>query len=379
MGRAPGRGIARSLLGWLEQRFNLTEMFSFLTSFGLFPAELDTRRPLRESIDAALRRPLPSYARWPRVLGILSFLLFLFLGLTGAMLSFYYQPTASEAYGSVTGIVRDVRFGWLVHQSHRWAAHLFLLILLVRVARFYFQGLYRKPREALWVLAVLTLLVATHADLTGRLLAWDARGYWTTVRALEVLYSLPILGPAFSYLMGSATVDSLVLTRFYVLHAAALPVMLGILFYLHFSGVRRVGLSPATGETRSGPAVLRVHLYNVVILAVLLFGTVITLAMALPAPFEPPADPLSTPPGIHPPWYLLAPHALLESLPPILPRPVGGLLLELILAAFLLLPFLDRSPWRPARSRRAALALSALAVLAVLLLTLYGYRLEVAR
>jgi len=73
----------KSLRGWLEERFNLTEMFSLLTSFGLFPAELDARRPLREAVDEALSRPFPSYARWPRVLGILSMLLFVFLALTG--------------------------------------------------------------------------------------------------------------------------------------------------------------------------------------------------------------------------------------------------------------------------------------------------------
>ena len=40
----------RSGAGWFEKRFNLTEIFSFLTNFGLFPVELDTRKPLREAV-----------------------------------------------------------------------------------------------------------------------------------------------------------------------------------------------------------------------------------------------------------------------------------------------------------------------------------------
>ena len=84
--------MKRPLLAWLEARFNLTEMFSLLTSFGLFPGELDSRRPLAGAIDEALGRPLPSYARWPRVLGLLSFILFLFVGLTGLLLAFYTSP-----------------------------------------------------------------------------------------------------------------------------------------------------------------------------------------------------------------------------------------------------------------------------------------------
>ena len=166
----------RSLTGWLEKRFNLTEMFSFLTNFGLFPAELDTSLPLREAVDDALGRPMPSYARWPRVLGILSVLLFAFLVVAGVMLAFYYQPTPSEAYESVTIIVRDVSFGWFVHQIHGWAADAFLLILLIRGWRAYFQGLYKSPREALWVLAIVTFGAAAvqpstqirPAQITGR-------------------------------------------------------------------------------------------------------------------------------------------------------------------------------------------------------------------
>jgi len=92
-------------------------------------------------------------------------------------------------------------------------------------------------REAIWIVAVLAFLVATHADLTGRLLVWDARGYWTTVRAVELLFMLPGLGPLFAALIGGTDIDSLVLTRFYVLHAAVLPAVLLFLFYLHFSSV----------------------------------------------------------------------------------------------------------------------------------------------
>ncbi|HEU4403285.1 MAG TPA: cytochrome b N-terminal domain-containing protein [Candidatus Polarisedimenticolia bacterium] len=369
-------GSRRSLLAWIEERFNLTEIFSFLTSFGLFPAELDTRRPLREAIDEALARPLPSYARWPRILGILSLLLFLFLGLTGAMLAFYYQPTVSEAFSSVTTLVRDVSFGWFVHQVHRWGALLFLLILMIRIWRFYAQGMYKAPREALWVIAVLTFLVASHADLTGRLLPWDARGYWTTVRGLEVIYALPVLGPIFAFLIGGTNVDSLVLTRFYFLHVFMLPALLIVLFYLNFSGVRRVGLSALPGETRGGRSVYVVYLCNLTILAVLVLGCLITFATLLPEPFGQAADPFNTPPGARPPWYLLASHSVLESFPAWVPRGVRGLAVEAILAISILLPFIDRSPGRSGRDRRLALVVGAAVIVLWAMLTFFGWRLE---
>jgi quinol-cytochrome oxidoreductase complex cytochrome b subunit len=366
-----------SLTRWIEKRFNLTEMFSFLTNFGIFPAELDTSLPLREAIDDALRHPMPSYARWPRVLGLLSVLLFAFLAITGLMLAFYYQPAPTEAYESVTIIVRDVSFGWFVHQIHGWAADAFLLILLLRGWRFYFQGLYKPPREALWIVAIVTFLAATHADLTGRLLGWDAQGYWNAVRAVDMLYSLPVLGPLFAFVVGGNVVDSLVLLRFYFLHVAILPMLLTALFFLHFSGVRRVGLSNLPEENPSGPRVYRVYLYNVLILTVLIFGTLVTLATIVPAAFEKVADPFSTPPGARAPWYLLASHGFLESFPSFVPRWVRGLALESILAVCILVPFIDRSRSRTARERRLANAIGLLVLLVWLLFTWIGYRMEV--
>ena len=368
-----------SISAWLEERFNLTEMFSLAASFGLFPSELDTRRPFKEALRDAIHRPVPSYGRWPRVLGIVSLLLFAFLAATGALLVFYYQPTASEAYRSVTTIVRDVSFGWFLHQAHRWGARLLLVILLVRLWRFFFQGVYRKPREALWIIALLTFLAATHADLTGRLLTWNAEGYWTTVRALEVLYALPMIGPLFSFLVGGPRIDSLVLTRFYVLHVVVLPVFLLGLFYLHFSGVRRVGLSSVTAETRPVGGALKVHIYNLLILSALLFGALVTLVTLLPAPFIAPADPFTTPPGASPPWYLLAAYGLIELFPASWPRWLPGLTVEVTLILALLLPFLDRSDGRRTRQRRMAIALGGVVLVTWALFTWYGYHLEVGR
>ena len=374
-GRQP---LLASAVAWLEARLNLTEIASLLTCLGLLPAELDTRKPLGAAWREAVDRPMPSYARWPRVLGILSLLVFACLAVTGVMLAFYYQPTPAEAHESVTTIVRDVTFGWFVHQIHGWAAGTLLLILLLRAWRFYFQGLYKAPREVLWVLAILTFLVATHCDLTGRLLAWDEGGYWTTVRALEILYTLPALGPMLAFLVGGHDMDSLVLVRFYLLHVVILPAILLGLFYLSFSSVRRVGLSePEGAKGLAGPAAHRVYMLNVLILAILIFGILVTLATLAPAPFDRAADPFSTPAGARPPWYLLAAHGFIESLPSFMPRWSRALIVEGLLAACLLLPFLDRSPSRAFRERRLAVALGVVVLLIWSIATWHGYRLEV--
>ncbi len=366
----------RRAVDWIERRFNLTEAFSFLTSFGLFPLPLDTSRPVREAVRDALDRPLPSYARWPRVLGILSLMIFLFLALTGVMLAFYYQPGTESAYESVTTIVRDVSFGWFVHQIHGWAAHVLLLILLVRAWRFYFQGVYRAPREMLWIVSILLFLVATHADFTGRLLAWDMGGYWSTVRALEIVWSLPLLGPLLKFLIGGAEPDDLILVRFYFLHVMVLPGLLLVLFYLNFSGVRRVGLSASARETRGGAAAFRMYLYSLLIMILIVFGVLVTLAALVPVPYDAQADPYVTPAGIRPPWYLLAAHGFMEFFPSIVPRWTRALLLEIVLLTALLWPFIDRAPADGARRGGWRVIFGVLVLIGWLAFFAYGWHLE---
>ena len=371
-------GDKQSLLTWLEARINVTEIASLLSVFGVLPVELDSRKPLREALGEAFRQPLPSYAQWPRVLGIVSFVLFLFLGATGTLLSFYYQPTAEVAYGSVTAISRDVNFGFLIRQTHGWAATLFLLVLAARVIRFFFAGLYGKGREIIWMAAVLAFVVGTFLDLTGRLLPWNATGYWTTVRTREVIDALPLIGPAVAFLVGGAGLDSVVLTRFYVLHIAVFPIVMLGLFYLHFSSVRRVGMSRLTTPTPASTRSIRLAMYDMLLILIVLVGVLMTLAIVWPHPYTAVADPLRTPPDAHPPWYLLAPHAVLESLPWFLPRFARGLLLDVLLLGVLLLPFLDRSTGREKRNR-AFFILGVLVMVAWALLTLRGYWIEVPR
>lgn len=365
-----------SILSWIEDRVNLTEIVSFLSVFGLLPTELDSRKPLREALREALRQPLPSYARWPRVLGILAFILFLFLAVSGIMLAFYYQPTAGEAYASATSIARDVSFGNLVNQVHRWAAAAFLVILAWRVLRFFFVGLYGRSREVIWMVAVVTFVVATFSDLSGRLLPWDSSGYWTTIRAREVTDALPFIGPFFTFLVGGRGLDSLVLTRFYVLHIVVFPVLLLMLFYVHFSSVRRVGMSRVDAAPASRS--FRVALYDVLLLLIFLVGALMTLAVLRPHPFDVIADPLTTPPDARPPWYLLAPHALQQSLPSIVPPFLRGIFLEVIFGVVLFLPFIDRTGGTGPK-RRLILGLGIAACVFWLALTWAGWHMEVSQ
>ncbi len=110
-----------------------------------------------------------------------------------------------------------------------------------------------------------------------------------------------------------------------------------------------------------------------------MLGGLVTLATLFPVTFGSPADLFVTPPDAHPPWYLLAFHAVIEAMPVFVPRGVRGFLVELIFLAVLLWPFLDRSTWQPAARRRFTIVLGIVFVVVALLLSWQGYRLEVHR
>jgi quinol-cytochrome oxidoreductase complex cytochrome b subunit len=363
------------VLGWLSQRLNLTEIFSLLTSYGIYHAELDTRKPLREALAEAEQRPVASYARWPRVLGLFVLVLLAIEAVTGILLALYYLPTPETARASLGTILRDVHFGWFVHQLHYWGAQLLVAVLLARLLMFLARRVYQTPRELWWVFGALLLLVCFHADLTGRALPMTDRSYWSIVRALEIAESVPIYGSLMLFLLGGAgtVIGDLTLIRFYVLHVAVLPLMALFLIYLHFSGVRRLGLTEISGEVkRAGSTVFRRNLFNLAIALALLFGVLATFAVLAPHPYRPAADPYETVAGVGPPWYLLAPFGYLEWASGWMPRRVAGGILFVLFVLFVMWPFVDRGSGPKARLR--AWVIAALFLIVWAALSLYGAR-----
>jgi len=201
--------------------------------------------------------------------------------------------------------------------------------------------------------------------------------YWSSVRALELVSSVPIYGSFMLFLLGGGetVITELTLIRFYLLHVALLPFLAVTLIYLHFSGVRRLGQTESGAEDapyRGGP-VVRTHLLNQAILLTVLLGILVSLAVLVPVPLGDAADPYATVPGIGPPWYLLAPFGFLELTSAFLPTWLAGTVLFLGFTAFVLLPLIPR--FRSESKSRLLTFMFVAAVLALWVsLTIYGAR-----
>lgn len=358
------------IVDWLEQRLNLSEIFSWITTYGISYAPVNPNLPIRDALREAFLRPMPSYERWPHLFGLLTFVAFLLEIVTGLLLAFFFQPSVDTAYESTRLIIRDTEFGWYIHQMHYWGGQVLVILLLLRLLRFVMHRVYRSPRQLTWVFGVILFLVAVAACFTGELLPWDQAGYWKTMRGLELFSRVPVLRSILELLAGGLALGPFLLIRFYLLHVIVLPMVIFVLFYLHFASVRRVGLSEVPTLEEKARPIYPGHLMNLLMILLTLFGVILTLGVLSPASFYVKADPFQTPPGLSVAWYLLPMFGFFE----LISRSVAGWITPFALLFVILLPFIDRKADQPLRERPVAMVLGIAALLFILYLSVFGYR-----
>ncbi len=182
-------------------------------------------------------------------LGVIGVILFGILVLTGTLLMFYYVPSVERAYTDIVDLQTRIPFGQLMRNMHRWSAHLMVVAVALHMARVFYTGAYKPPREFNWVVGVVLLLLTLFASFTGYLLPWDQLSFWAITVGTNIAGYAPVLGPTVrTVLVGGADVGQEALTRFYALHIMLVPLALTLLISLHLWRVRKDG-GLAVGET----------------------------------------------------------------------------------------------------------------------------------
>jgi quinol-cytochrome oxidoreductase complex cytochrome b subunit len=175
-------------------------------------------------------------------LGGISFFLFLALTVTGLYLMFFYVPSVSRAYQDIQAIEASVAFGTLVRNMHRWAAHLMVFTVFLHMARVFYHGAYKPPREFNWVIGVVLLLLTLLLSFTGYLLPWDQLAIWAVAVGTSMMGYTPVIGKQVQFvLLGSVEIGPATLIRWYVLHVLALPFVAVIFMAVHFWRIRKDG------------------------------------------------------------------------------------------------------------------------------------------
>ena len=177
-------------------------------------------------------------------LGGLSFFLFVVLTITGIFLMFYYRPTDPQAWMDVRELHTSVNLGLLIRNMHRWGAHLMVFSVFLHMARVFYTGAYKPPREFNWIIGVLLLFLTGALSFTGYLLPWDQLALWAVTVGTNIGAFSPVLRKNFAFvLLGGVEITGTTLLRWYVLHVLALPFVLVILMSVHFWRVRKDGFS----------------------------------------------------------------------------------------------------------------------------------------
>ena len=109
-------------------------------------------------------------------------------------MTFYYKPTVTQAYNSVSYLMTDVSFGWLIRYVHRWSASMMVLMLILHVFRVYLTGGFKRQRELTWVTGVVMAVITVAFGVTGYSLPWDQVGYWAVKIVSGVPAAIPVIG-----------------------------------------------------------------------------------------------------------------------------------------------------------------------------------------
>jgi quinol-cytochrome oxidoreductase complex cytochrome b subunit len=368
-GRAEREGLAARALRWLEEATDV-RILAIPRLFGLLYGRMQDSDSIGEAWRKAMDRRLPPNVGWKHAFGGATYFLCMILVVTGLMLSFYYRPSAVEAYPSLQYLETEVSFGWLIRHVHYWAASLVILTVLAHLFRVLFTGTYRAPRETTWLIGILLLLTLLAFVTSGYLLPWDQWAYWTTTGGVEHLEGIPLIG---SLVAGLFRVDEFVsgatLSRFYATHVILLPWVALLLLSLHFQLVRKHGVATDTAAASGeGEPFFPNHMLRQLVVALVIIGILVTLAAFFPRPFSPPADPFEVPSEVP---ALGLPAAILVGAAR-LPWGLGLVGLPLLLLLLALLALVDRSEEESLFRRPMALTLFGLFFLLLLVSWLVG-------
>jgi ubiquinol-cytochrome c reductase cytochrome b/c1 subunit len=319
---------------------------------------IDTRMPVFTMMQKEYGSfPTPKNFNYFWNFGALAMVNLVLMIVTGVFLAMNYTPNSLLAFDSVERIMRDVNWGWLIRYAHMNGASMFFIVVYVHIFRGLYYGSYKAPRELLWMLGVVILLLMMATAFMGYVLPWGQMSYWGATVITNLFSAIPLVGKAIvTWLWGGFAVDNPTLNRFFSLHYLLPFVIVGVVF-LHVVALHITGSNNPLGiDVKSPQDTIPFHPYYTIkdSVGVCVFFIVLALLVFFAPNFfaSPdnyiPANPLQTPAEIVPEWYFLPFYAILRSVP----NKLGGVMMMFgAIAVLFVLPWLDTSPVRSARFR----------------------------
>ncbi len=302
---SPERGRPRRAARWVDDRLGM--------------AYLATK---------SLRKVFPDH--WSFMVGELSLYSFVILVVTGVYLTFFFDASQSEstylgsyealqgvemtaAYRSAIELSFDIRAGLVMRQIHHWAALLFVATMVVHMARVFFTGAFRRPREINWMVGVTLLILAVFNGFAGYSLLDDQLSGTGLRIGYSIALSLPLVGTwLVSLLFGGEFPGADIIERLYVIHILLVPAVIGVLIAIHMAILLRQKHTQFAGPGREEGNVVGERVwptYAAKGLGLFFITTAVLAALGGLAQINPiwiygPFDPAEVSAASQPDWYM---------------------------------------------------------------------------
>jgi ubiquinol-cytochrome c reductase cytochrome b subunit len=239
--------------------------------------DVDTRYHPSAALRRQLNKVFPTH--WSFLLGEIALYSFIVLLVSGVYLTLFFDPSMTEvtyngvyqplrgvvvsrAYESALDISFEVRGGLFIRQVHHWAALMFAAAIMVHLARVFFTGAFRRPREANWIIGSLLLILAMFEGYFGYSLPDDLLS-GTGIRAAfsSITLGIPVIGTWMHWaIMGGDFPGTILIPRLYSLHILLLPGIILALIGVHLALVwfQKHTQFPGPGRTEHNVVGVRV-------------------------------------------------------------------------------------------------------------------------
>ncbi len=281
-------------------------------------------------------------------LGFLTFICFLILGISGALLLFFYTPTLSGAWTSVALINNTIPFGIIIRNIHYHASNAMIFLALAHLYYNYFSGRFKIRNEIIWVTGVIFGTITVLEAFTGYDIIVNTRAVLAVSIGVSLNYSAPMIGTQLVHTIFGRGFPDFIL-RFYALHIFILPILMVVLCLIHFPKYLTFDLPFVSAV--SG--------------AILVVGGMYPVSLGIQ--YTPQANVGYTLPE----WYLTSLYAFLRTF---MPKFVAGILLPtLFILMFMVIPFVDTNKKYSWKDRPFFTALGIASIGQILITTYWGF------
>nr|ARH54557.1 cytochrome b [Oulema melanopus] len=264
--------------------------------------------------------------------------------LTGLFLTMHYCPNTNLAFDSISHIMRNVNFGWLIRILHANGASFFFICLYMHIGRGIYYSSYTLKET--WISGTTLFFLIMATAFLGYVLPWGQMSFWGATVITNLISAIPYLGNMIvQWIWGGFAINNATLTRFYTFHFL-LPFIITAFVMIHLLFLHQTGSNNPLGSISNidkAPFHPFYSFKDIVGMMIMLF---LLTFLSLHDPYllgDPDnfilANPLVTPPHIKPEWYFLFAYAILRSIP----NKLGGVIaLVMSIAILYFLPFINK-------------------------------------